>query len=163
MSAQKSSRVPGSVGIEMRYSKISGTFLNFATGQHLETGVSYSSQKLLPDQHELLTMTYESDRVIETRFILKAPEYLEFSSVSDDARIPVITGRFLNTDYEECVLKASLTDKKVDINGVVTKLDVKHGLSTKVLTDSNGKTVGIMQERVELISEEDFKKAVNPK
>lgn len=148
----------------MKYSKISGTFLNFQTGQRIDTGVTYSSQELRSAQHDIVIKTYENNKIIETHLRLKGPKYLEFDSQSDDPRIPVITGEFLNSDYEECILKSTLPDKTIDIDGVFTKLDLKHALCTKTLTDSSsGKIVGMMQERVELISEADFKTALNLK
>lgn len=154
-------RAPGSVTDKMKYSKISGTYLNFLTGQRISTGVSYSSQEYRQAQHEVVITTYENSKVIETRLILSGPDYLEFSSQSDDARIPIITGRFFNSEFEDCILKSSLPEKKIEISGVVTKIDLNHALSTKTLSDSSGKTVGVMQEQVELISEADFKTAVS--
>ncbi|MCB0369939.1 MAG: hypothetical protein KDD45_11015, partial [Bdellovibrionales bacterium] len=153
-------RSPGSLETPVKYSKISGTFLNFQNGQRISTGISYSSQELHSAQKELVIKTYENNKVIETHLLLKGPKSLEFTSRSDDPRIPVITGEFFSSDYEDCILKSSLPDKKIDISGVVTKIDLKHGLSTKTLTDSSsGKVTGIMQEHVELISEAEFKAA----
>ncbi len=63
--------------------------------------------------------------VIKTVLTLKGPEFLEYKSKSDDPRLPVSAGRFLNT----------LPDKKLNVSGVVTKLDQRHALSTKTLTD----------------------------
>lgn len=157
-------RSPGSLETLVKYSKISGTFLNFQNGKRISTGISYSSQEFRSTQKELVIKTYENNKVIETHLLLKGPKSLEFTSQSDDSRIPVITGEFFNSDYEECILKSSLPDKKVDISGVVTKIDLNHALSTKTLTDSSsGKITGIMQEQVELISEADFKNALNLK
>jgi hypothetical protein len=156
-------RSPGSLETSMKYSKISGTFLNFQNGQRINTGISYSSQEFRSDQKELIIKTYENSKVIETHLILKGPKYLEFISRTDDPRIPAITGEFFNSEYEECILKSALPDKKIDIDGVVTKVDLKHALSTKALTDSSGKITGIMQEQVELISESDFKSAIDLK
>ena len=105
----------------MKYSKISGTFLNFQNGQRIDTGTSYSSQYFDSDKKELVIKTYEHSKFIETHLMLKEPKWLEFTSRSDDPRIPVIIGEFFNTDYEDCILSSSLTDKNVDISGVVTR------------------------------------------
>jgi hypothetical protein len=157
-------RAPGSLETSIKYSKISGTFLNFKNGQRVSTGISYSSQEFRPAQNELVIKTYENNKVIETHLRLKGPKSLEFTSQSDDPRIPVIAGEFFSSDYDECILKSSLPDKKIDIGGVVTKIDLNHALSTKTLTDSaSGKITGIMQEQVELISEANFKNALNLK
>jgi hypothetical protein len=146
----------------MKYSKISGTFLNFQTGQRVNTGISHSSQEFRQAQKELVIKTYENNKTIETHLLLKGPRLLEFISQSDDPRVPVITGEFFSSDYEECILKSSLPDKNISISGAVTKIDMKHALSTKTLTDStSGKITGIMQEQIELISENEFKAALN--
>lgn len=157
-------RSPGSLEASIKYSKISGTFLNFQNGQRINTGISYSSQQFDSDHKELVIKTYENNKIIETHLILKEPKFLEFTSRSDDPRIPVITGEFFSPDYEDCILKSALPDKKIDINGVVTKLDSKRAISTKTLIDSSsGKITGIMQEQVELISEAEFKSSLNLK
>ncbi|MFL5815649.1 MAG: hypothetical protein ACJ763_18915 [Bdellovibrionia bacterium] len=157
-------RSPGSLDSLVKYSKISGIFLNFQNGQRISTGISYSSQEFRSAQKELVIQTYENNTVIETHLLLKGPKSLEFISRSNDPRIPVITGEFFNSDYEECILKSSLPDKNISISGIVTKIDLKHALSTKTLTDSSsGKITGIMQEQVELISESEFKAALNLK
>lgn len=148
--------------IEMKYTKIKGTYLNFQTGKKMETGILYSKQEQQLTGHRIIIHTYENGRVIETILTLQGPDFLDFESQSDDPRIPVITGRFLNTEYEESLLRSSLPDKKIDIHGVVTKLDDLHALSTKTLIDSSsGKVMGIMQEQVELISASAFKAALN--
>jgi hypothetical protein len=157
-------RSPGSLETPVKYSKISGTFLNFQNGQRISTGISYSSQEVRSAQKELVIKTYENNKVIETHLLLKGPKSLEFISQTDDPRIPVITGEFFNSDYEECILKSSLPDKQIDISGIVTKLDMKYALSTKTLIDSpSGKIAGIMQEQIELISETEFMAALNLK
>lgn len=157
-------RSPGSIEPLVRYSKISGTFLNFQNGQRISTGISYSSQELRSDQKELVIKTYENNKVIETHLLLKGPKSLEFIGQSDDPRIPVITGEFFSSDYEDCILKSSLPEKNIAISGVITKIDLKHALSTKTLADSSsGKIMGIMQEQVELISETEFRTVLNLK
>ena len=157
-------RSPGSLELQVKYSKISGTFLNFQNGQRISTGTSYSSQVFNLDQKELVIKTYVNNKVIETHLILEGPSFLNFTSRSDDPRIPVITGEFLNSDYEDCILKSYLSDKKIDISGVVTKIDAKHAISTKTLTDSLSRNItGIMQEQIELISESEFNTALKLK
>lgn len=147
----------------MKYSKVTGTYLNFETGQRISTGNSYASQEFVNENKELRIQTFENGKTIRTALHLKAPKYLEFTSSSDDERIPVITGHFFSDDYEECVLSSSLSEQKIAIAGVVTKIDAKHALSTKTLIDSSGKTVGIMQEQIELISEAEFLSALDLK
>tara|TARA_B110001454_G_scaffold219204_1_gene252219 strand:- start:36611 stop:36964 length:354 start_codon:yes stop_codon:yes gene_type:complete len=114
----------------MKYSKITGTFLDFQNGQRLDTGISFSSQKIDFKQKVLIIKTYESKKVIETHLILKGPRFLEFTSRLDDPGIPVVTGEFFSSDYEDCILKSGPPDKNIDINGVVTKIDRKHATST---------------------------------
>lgn len=146
----------------MKYAKIVGTFLNFQNGDRLGTGIQYSRQETKMTERQILIQTYENDRIINTIFALEGADLLDFTSKSDDPRIPVIKGRFLNSDYEESLINCSLKDKGIDISGVVTKLDQTHALSIKTLTESSSrKIVGVIQERIELISESAFKMAVN--
>ncbi len=148
----------------MKYSKITGTLLNFQNGQRMDTGVAYSSQETNSEKHQIVIRTYENKKIIETVLTLEGPDFLSFRSHSDDVRIPMITGRFWSSDYEDSVLSATLTDQKISISGVITKLDPLHALSTKTLTEiSSGKVVGVMQERIQLISESEFKAAVHSK
>jgi hypothetical protein len=148
----------------VRYAKITGTFLNFQSGQRIPTGIQYSSQELKSGEHDVVIRTYENGKIIETHAALVAPDFLSFSSKSDDPRIPVITGRFLNLDYEESILNASLPDQKFNIAGAVTKLSDSSSISIKTLTDSStGKVIAIMQERMDFISESEFKSATNQK
>jgi hypothetical protein len=169
-SAQKNSdskslvKYSGSLLTTIKYSKITGTFLNFQNGQRIDTGISFSSQKLDSEQKVLIIKTYQNNKVIETHLILKGPKFLEFTSRSDDPRIPVITGEFFSSDFEDCILKSALPDKSIDIYGVVTKIDLNRAVSLKTLTDSaTGKIIGIVQEQVELISEAEFKVALKIK
>ena len=154
--------VEASQEIKMRYTKITGTFLKFDSGQRLDTGVSYASQELRINQHELFVRTYGNGKQLETRFELQEPVYLNFVAKTDDATIPDMTGHFFNSDYEDCILSAELPNQKVSVSGVVTKLDQSHALSTKTVTStSTGKVVGVLQERIELVSEGEFKAAIN--
>ena len=145
----------------MRFTKITGTFIKFDGPQRVDTGVAYASQEFKLDQHEIIIKTFGHEKPIETRFILQAPDFLDFEANSDDPKIPVMTGRFFNSDYDECVVSASLPAQQLDINGVVTKLDQTYALSTKTLiSTASGKIVGILQERVEIISEQAFEAAI---
>ena len=59
-------------------------------------------------------------------------------------------------------LSAMLNDDTIRINGVVTKLDQSNALRTKTLTEvASGKIVGIVQERIEIISELEFRASTN--
>ena len=146
----------------MKYTKITGTFLKFDGGQRIQTGTQYASQELKQADNKLIIRTFETTRVIETELMLAGPLSLDFSSKSDDPKIPLITGRFFDTNYEECVLNSKLPNQNISINGVVSKLDKDNALSTKTLTDStSGKIIGIMEERVELISQEAFEQATS--
>jgi len=145
---------------QMKYTKISGVFLKFESGERLETRISYASQEMRLEQHEIIVRTFGNGKIIETHFALQGPKFLDFIAKSDDPKIPDMAGHFFNSDYEECILNARLPDQKVDVVGVVTKLDQSHAISTKTVTDaSSGKVVGIMQERIELIGETTFKAA----
>lgn len=73
-------RSPGSLEPSMKYSKISGTFLNFQNRQRINTGIFFSSQEFNSDQKELIIKTYENSKVIETHLLLKGPKYLEFTT-----------------------------------------------------------------------------------
>ena len=122
----------------------------------------HSSQETKSERHQIVIRTYQNKNRIETILGLDAPDFLDFRSQSDDARIPVITGRFLNADYEECLMSSTMSDQNITISGVVTKLDDSHALSTKTLSDSSsGKVIGVMQERVELILELEFQAALS--
>ena len=144
----------------MKYSKITGTLLKFEASQRLNTGLAYSSQETRAEDHKIIMITFENHKKIETVMKLEGTNFLDFTTHSDDPRIPMISGHFFNSDYEDCVLTATLPDQKLKVIGVVTKLDKTHGLSTKTLSNlSTGQTVGIMQERIELISVEEFEKA----
>ena len=144
----------------MKFTKISGTFIKFDDGQSLNTGVAYASQELRIGQHEIIVKTFGHGKPIETRFSLQGPAFLDFVASSDDPKIPTMTGHFFSSDYEECIMSAILP-QNLTVNGVVTKVDQSHAISTKTLTDNaSGKIVGIVQERVELISEDSFKAAI---
>lgn len=146
----------------MKYTKISGTFLKFDSSQRVQTGIHYASQELKLAEGKLVVRTFMAEKIIETELFLVGHQRLEFKTVSDDPKIPIMTGKFFDADYEECVMKSALPDQNIVIDGVVSKLDKDHGLSTKTLVDaSSGKVIGIMQERVELISQEVFEKAVS--
>ena len=145
----------------MKYSQITGTMLNFKTGERHETGTSFSSHEENTEKHIIIIRTFDNRRISETTLLLEAPDFLAFHSRSADPRMPVMTGRFWNSDHEECVLKATLSDQNIKIDGVVTKLDQTSALSTKTMTDHSGSTVAIMQERVKLISETEFKRATS--
>jgi hypothetical protein len=148
----------------MKFTKIVGTYLNYQTGKRLETGVQYSSQEINFLNHQVFIHTYENGKIISTVLTLEGDNFLDFKSKSDDPRIPTITGRFLNSDYEESLLNCVLTDKNISISGVVTKTDAAHALSIKTLTDvSTGKILGIMHENIESISESLFKTAIGAK
>jgi hypothetical protein len=145
----------------MKYSKIVGLFLNYETGKRIETGIQYSSQETNTADHQIVIRTYENGKVIITVLTLGGADFLDFKSQSDDRRIPKMTGRFLNSEYEESLITCVLTDKNINIAGVVTKLDAAHALSTKILTDiGSGKTLGVMQENIELISKSTFDSAI---
>jgi hypothetical protein len=147
---------------QMRYTKITGTFLKFESGKRLDTGVSYASQELRLVQHEFIVHTFANGKQIKTQFLLQGPHFLDFVAKTDDPSIPDMSGHFLNSDYEECILNATLPDQNVTVSGVVTKLDQLHALSTKIVTEiTTGKVIGIMQEKIELISEDTFKTATN--
>lgn len=157
-------RLDSSVATGMKYTKISGAILDFRTGQRREEGVHYESHELKLAEHKILVHTYVENRVIETLFFLEDPDFLSFKTKSDDPMIPVITGRFLNADYEEGFLFSSLPEKKINISGSFTKLDPRHALSTKTLLDTtSGKIIAIVQERIELISESEFISATKSK
>ncbi len=144
----------------MKYSKITGTLLKFDASQRFNTGISYSSQETKAEDHKIILITFENHKKIETVMKLDGTNFLDFTTHSDDPRIPMISGHFFNSEYEDCVLTATLPDQKIKVNGVVTKIDKTHAFSTKTLSDSStGQTVGIMQERIELISSEEFEKA----
>jgi hypothetical protein len=145
----------------LRFTKISGTFLKFDDGKRLDTGAAYASQDLRLDEHEIVVKTFGHGKQIETRFVLQGPGFLDFVATSDDSKIPVMTGHFFNSDYDECVVTAVLPDQKLSVSGVLTKLDQVHALSTKTLTDTtSGKIVGIVLERAELITEDAFNAAI---
>lgn len=146
----------------MRYSKITGTFLKFGTGERLETGVSYAIQELHLDQNKIVAVTFTNGKRLETQFSLSGPGALTFTATSDDPSIPEMRGQFLNGDYDECILSASFPAQKLRVEGVVTKLDSIHALGTKIVTESTGGTlVGIMQEKIELISADTFRAATS--
>jgi len=146
----------------MKYTKISGTFLKFDGSQRIQTGVHYASQELKLADSKLVIRTFVPGNIIETEMLLDGPEKLDFKTTSDDPKIPVIVGTFFDSSYEECVMNSMLPEQKIAITGVVSKLDKDHGLSMKTLVDStSGKVVGIMEERVELISREAFEKAIS--
>lgn len=146
----------------MRYTKIVGTFLKFENGQRLDAGIAYASQELKLDQNEIIVRTFGHGKPIETHFRLQGPKFLDFVATSDDPAIPEMTGHFLNSDYDECIVSASMPSQGVNVSGVVTKLDQANALSTKTITDlTSGRVVAILQERVEIISEESFKAATD--
>ncbi len=141
----------------MRYMKITVTFLNFDTGERSNIGTTYASYDLRIKDHEIVAKTFEKGKALETRFHLQTPEYLNFVAKTNDPSIPEMRGRFLNSDYEECIMNADFIEQKLSVNGILTKIDQSHALSVKTMTNSlTGKVVGIVQEQVELISEEAF-------
>jgi len=147
----------------LRYTKISGTFVKFDGGQRVEIPIAFSSQDLRFERHEIVVRTFGHGKPIETTFRLQAPEFLDFVASSDDSKIPEMSGHFFNVDYEECVFSASLPEQKVYVSGILTKLDPSHAISTKTLTSDSGKIVAVLQERVELISEDAFRAAIQQK
>ncbi len=142
----------------MKYTKISGTFLKFDSGQRIETGVSYASQDIRPP--EIIAHTFANGKFLETVFELEGPGLLDFVARTNDSKTPDMIGHFFSSDYEDCVLSALIPEQKISVTGVVTKLDPTHALCTKTVSEiSSGKIIGIMQERVELITEAEFNAA----
>ena len=147
--------------LRVRFTKISGTILNFKDGQRIPTGTHYASAETDVAKKMILIRTHALGKIIESKLQLQGSDDLDFSILSDDSSIPIITGRFLNSDYEEGISAASMPGKNINVVGSLTKLNDLSAVSIKTLLDAtSGKTIAVVQERIEQLSLAQFDQAV---
>lgn len=141
---------------ELRYTKLTGTFLMLKSGRHFETGTSYTRQVINKAQNEIMVETHSQGKTTTVHFELSPPDFLEFSARSIDSQSPALQGRFLNTNYDECFFFSNLPAQNAVVSGALTKIDADHAISTKTVTSKTGEVLGILQDRIEVITKQEF-------
>jgi hypothetical protein len=141
----------------MKYVKTVNTFLNYGANLRQTAGGSYFTQDLKLEESRIDIRTFSGGKWIELQLLFDGPDKLDFKSVSSDPALPTMTGRFLDSRYEENISSTLIEDKKVVVTGTVTRLGESTAVSVKTITSlDTGKVVAVLQELIELITEAEF-------